>query len=140
MVKLAATAVIASVALALPAVAGAQLSVRVEGLQGGKRPALERTTAVGTLSPFAPGDLVRVQFVRGRKVVSGQRVAVSAEDGTFRLRSPRLAEPGRYRVRVRTAAGAEMATERFRLRFPSLGRGDRGFAVWVLHRRPRRQG
>ena len=137
MVRLAVTA--ATSALALPAVAHAQLSVQVEGLQDGKRPALQRTTAVGTLSPFVPGDWVRVQFVRGGKVVEGQRVAVR-EDGTFSLRSPRLGQPGRYGVRVRTAAGAEAATERFRLRFPSLGRGDRGFAVRVLHRRLRRQG
>jgi L,D-transpeptidase catalytic domain len=157
-----ATAVVASIAFALPAVAGAQesgsegaapatsqLSVRVKALQGGKRPAFRTTTAVGTLSPFVPGQQVRVQLVRGRKVVAGRWVpvhgAAGAGHGTFRLRSPRLIEPGRYRVRARTPAtadqaGARAATRPFRLRFPSLTQGDRGRAVTVLHRRLRRQG
>jgi len=155
-----ATAVVASVALALPAVAGAQeagsgpglpaqLSVQVNGLQGGKRPALRRTTAVGTLSPFVPGQWIRVQFLRGGRVIAGKRVPVNpaagAAHGTFRLRSPRLIEPGRYRVRaLRPAtpeqAGARAATRRFRLRFPDLALGDRGRAVRLLHRLLREQG
>jgi L,D-transpeptidase catalytic domain len=135
-----ATAVVASTALALPAVAGAQLTVQVQGLEAGKRPAFRSTTAAGALSPFAPGERVRVQFARGGRVISGRQVTVNAADGTFRLRSPRLIEPGRCRVRVRTPAGAEASSERFRLRFPSLARGDRGRAVRTLHRRLRRLG
>jgi lipoprotein-anchoring transpeptidase ErfK/SrfK len=164
-----ATAVVASIAFAIPAVAGAQeqgsegaasvtgvpnqvpaqLSVRVEALQRGKRPALRRTTAVGTLSPFVPGQWVRVEFVRGGRVVAGRLVPVygtpGAEHGTFRLRSPRLIEPGSYRVRARRPAtaeqaGARAATRRFRLRFPSLTPGDRGSAVRLLNRLLRKRG
>jgi hypothetical protein len=148
-----APAVVAGIALALPAAAGAQqpaqLSVQVKGLDGGKRPALRRTTAVGTLRPFVPGQSVRVQFVRGGKVVAGRLVpvhgAAGAGDGTFRLRSPRLVEPGPYRVRVRKPAtaeqvGARAATPPFRLRFPRLARGDRGHGVRLLHRLLRKHG
>jgi hypothetical protein len=151
-----ATAVVASIAFAFPAIAGAQeadpptqLSVKVEGLQGGKRPALRRTTAVGTLSPFVPGQWVRVEFVRGGRVVARRRVGVhgtvGAEHGTFRLRSPRLVKPGRYRVRARKPATAEQAgaratSRRFRLRFRSLTQGDRGRAVKLLHRLLRKRG
>jgi lipoprotein-anchoring transpeptidase ErfK/SrfK len=148
-----ATAVVASVAS--PAVAGAQapvsaqLSVEVKQVERGKRPAFRRTTAVGTLRPFVPGQRVTVRFVRGRKVVAGRRVPVQgvsgAAHGTFRLRSPRLAVPGRYQVRAMKPATAEQAaaratTRRFRLRFPSLTQGNRGRAVRVLHRTLRTQG
>jgi L,D-transpeptidase catalytic domain len=163
-----ATAVVASIAFAFPAAVGAQeqgsertapvaaepgpipaqLSVRVKALESGKRPALRRTTAVGTLSPFVPGQWVRVEFVRGGRVVAGRRVrvhgAAGAAYGTFRLRS-RLVKPGRYRVRARKPAtaeqaGARAASRRFRLRFPSLTRGDRGRAVKLLNRLLRRRG
>jgi L,D-transpeptidase catalytic domain len=64
-----------------------------------------------------------------------------AVQGTFRLRSPRLVMPGRYRVRVQNPATGEQAvTKRFRLRFPNLGRGNRGHAVMRLHRLLRKQG
>jgi hypothetical protein len=164
-----AMAVAASIAFALPAVAGAQeqgshgqapptgvpgpqpaqLSVQVKGLQRGTRPAFVRTTAVGTLSPFVPGQRVRVEFLRRGRVVAGRRVrvhgAAGAEPGTFRLRSPRLVEPGRYRVRARKPANAEQAgaraaTRAFRLRLPRLSRGNRGRAVRRLNRLLRRQG
>jgi L,D-transpeptidase catalytic domain len=163
------TAVVASIALAFPTPAApqeagpdgaapgtqeprpmpARLSVEVKALQDGKRPALHRTNAVGTLSPFVPGQWVRVEFMRGGRVVAGRRVpvqgAAGAEHGTFALRSPRISKPGRYRVRaIKPAtveqAGARAATERFRLRFPNLTHGDRGRAVKLLHRQLRKQG
>jgi L,D-transpeptidase catalytic domain len=148
-----ATAVVAGIAFAFPAVAGAQetglqpaqLSVEVQGLESGKRPALRRTTAAGTLTPFVPGQWVRVEFVRGARVIAVRRARVhgkaGAEQGSFRVRSPRLVEPGGYRVRARTpATGARAATRRFRLRFPSLRQGDRGRAVKLLHRLLRKRG
>jgi hypothetical protein len=127
--------VVAGIALASPA--AAQLSVQVEGLKGGKRPALQRTTAVGSLTPVVPGQQVRVEFVRGGKVLRGRLVDVQA-DGTFALRSRRLVQPGRYRVRV--TAEQAVATQRFRLRYPALARGDRGRAVALLHRLLRKRG
>jgi hypothetical protein len=164
-----ATAVVASIAFAFPAVAGAQeegsegaapvtgepvpmpaqLWVRVKALQRGKRPAFRSTTAVGKLSPFVPGQWVRVEFVRGGRVIAGRRVPVhgvpGATHGTFTLRSSRLSKPGRYRVRARKPAtvqqaGARAVSRRFRLRFPSLTRGDRGRAVELLHRLLRKRG
>jgi L,D-transpeptidase catalytic domain len=155
-----ATAVVASVGFAFPAVAGAQgagatpaapaqLAVQVQALQREMRPAFRRTTAIGTVSPFVAGQWVRVEFVRGGRVVAGRRVPVEgppgAVNGTFRLRSPRLVEPGRYTVRVRTAetagqAGARAASLPFRLRLPSLAQGDRGRASRRLNRLLRRQG
>jgi hypothetical protein len=135
--------VVAGIALAAPAGAQestplpAQLSVQVEGLKGGKRPALQRTTAVGTLAPVVPGQQVRVEFMRGGKVVSGRLVDVQA-DGTFALRSRRLVQPDGYRVRV--TAEQTVTTKRFRLRYPALGRGDRGRAVALLHRLLRKRG
>jgi lipoprotein-anchoring transpeptidase ErfK/SrfK len=155
-----ATAVVAGIAFAFPAVAAAQeagaegaqpvtgpmpaeLSVRVKAVHRGKRPALRRTTAVGTLSPFVPGQWVRVEFVRGGRMVAGRRVRVhgsaGAQHGTFRLRSPRLTEPGHYRVRVRKPATAEQvsaraASRRFGLGFPTFTQGDRGRGVKLLNR------
>jgi L,D-transpeptidase catalytic domain len=159
-----ATAVVAGIALAFPAAAGAQeqssdgtapvtgvpveLSVRVKALKTGTRPALRKTTAVGRLSPFVPGQWVRVEFVRGGRVVAGRRVRVhrtAGAHGTFRLRSPRLVKPGRYRARARKPAtaeqaGARAASRRFGLRFPSLTPGDRGRAVRLLNRLLRKRG
>jgi hypothetical protein len=144
-----ATAVVASIALASPAVAQEPaLSVQVEGLNGGKRPALAKTTAVGTLSPFVPGQQVRVRFVRGGRVVPRRWVSVHAAAdaayGTFRLRSRRLIEPGRYRVLAHKPAaveqaGADATSQTFRLRYPALAQGDHGRAVKLLHRLLRKQ-
>jgi hypothetical protein len=97
------------------------------------------------MTPYVAGQSVRVQFVRGGKVIAGQLVRVHPAPGTaygtFRLRSPRLIEPGRYRVRASISTTAERAaTEPFRLRFPSLTQGDRGRAVEELHRLLRKQG
>jgi L,D-transpeptidase catalytic domain len=152
-----ATAVVAGIAFAFPAAVAAQqaapqpaqLSLEVKALKGGGRPAFRRTTAVGTVTPLVPGQQVQVQFVRGGRVIAGRPVqvhgAVGAAQGTFRLRSPRLVEPGRYRVRARTRATAEQASaraasRRFRLRFPSLMQRDRGRAVKLLHRLLRKRG
>jgi hypothetical protein len=81
-------------------------------------------------------------------VVTGRWVSVQAvtgaAQGTFGLRSPRLIEPGRYRVRVRkpataAQAGADAASEPFRLRYPALAQGDRGRTVKLLNRLLRKQ-
>jgi hypothetical protein len=135
-----ATAVVASIALASPVWAQEPaLSVHVEGLQGGKRPALRMTTAVGTLGPFVAAQQVAVRFLRAGRVVRKRLVDVQA-DGAFALRSPRLVEPGRYRVAVSTREGLEAVTESFRLRYPALARGDRGRPVRLLHRLLRKRG
>jgi hypothetical protein len=60
------------------------------------------------------------------------------------VRSRRLIEPGRYRVRAHKPAaaeqaGADAASERFRLRYPTLAQGDHGRAVRLLHRLLRQQ-
>jgi L,D-transpeptidase catalytic domain len=147
-----ATAVVASIAFPAGAAAQApqpaQLSVQVQALHGGKRPALARTTAVGTSRPYVPGQQVRVKLVRDGRVVTRRWVNVHAAGdagyGTFRLRSRPLIGPGRYRVRVhkpataaQTSAGA--TSEPFRLRYPALTQGDHGRAVKVLHRLLRKQ-
>jgi L,D-transpeptidase-like protein len=148
-----ATAIVAGTALAIPAGAAAQgpqpaLSVQVQALQGGKRPALARTIAVGTLSPFVPGQQVRVQLARGGRVITRRWATVQpvagADHGTFRLRSRRLIEPGRYLVRVHkpatpAQAGADAASEPFGLRYPALAQGDHGRAVKLLNRLLRKQ-
>jgi hypothetical protein len=155
-----ASVVVASSALAMPAVAGAQedgpdgaapaqLAVEVNALRSGQRPAFRTTIAAGTLTPFVAGQWVRVQVVRNGMVLAGQRVrvrnAAGGEHGTFTLRSPHLIEPGRYRIRVTKPATAEQAgaqavSQSFVLRYPSLTQGDQGRAVQVLQRRLRELG
>jgi hypothetical protein len=143
------TTIVASILFAASAAAQSPLlSVEIQGLHGGKRPALARTTAVGTMSPYIPGQRVRVRFERGGRLVSARwvsvRAAADAAHGTFTLRSRRLIEPGRYRVRVHTpATGAQAAADAtskpFRLRYPALETGDRGRAVKLLNWLLRRQ-
>jgi lipoprotein-anchoring transpeptidase ErfK/SrfK len=132
------TAVVASTALGLPAAAGAQLTVRVEGLDSGSRPAFRSTTAAGTLSPAASGQSVRVEFLRDGVVLAERRAPV--DSGTFRVRSPELVEPGRYRIRVSEPTGAQAQSREFRLRLPNLKRRDHGRAVQALNRRLRKLG
>jgi hypothetical protein len=100
------------------------------------------------LSPFVPGQQVRVRFVRGGRVVTRRWVSVHAAAdagyGTFSLRSRRLIEPGRYRVlahRPTTVeqAGADATSEPFRLRYPALAQGHHGNAVKLLNRLLRKQ-
>ena len=127
----------------------AELTVWVNGLIGGKVPALKRTTAVGRVDPFVPGQRVKLRLARGGKLVKRRNVNVrrvdGAQHGTFRLRLPRLAKPGRYRVhaakrRSPAQVAARGASRALRLRFPALRKGDRGPQVALFHRLLRGQG
>jgi len=127
----------------------AQLSVWVKRSAGGGTAAFKRATAVGRLTPFVPGQSVRVRFLRAgksvkRKTVPVRRV-VGTEQGRFKLRSRRLTKPGRYRVRALKPAtseqvGARARSKRFKLRFPALRQGDRGRAVALFSKLLRKQG
>jgi hypothetical protein len=132
-----------------PSPEAARLSVRVKGLEGASRPALKRATAVGRLAPFVPGQRVRVRFQRVGKTIKHRTVRVRraprADHGVFMLRSPRLTEPGRYRVKAlkpatAAQAGARARGRQFKLRFPGLREGDRGRAVGTLNKLLRKRG
>lgn len=127
----------------------AELTVWVNGLKGAKLPALRRTTAVGRVDPFVPGQRVKLRFVGGGKLVKRKNVNVrrvdGAEHGKFRLRLPRLVKPGGYRVRAVKRGSQEQVAARGAsrvraLRFPALGKRDRGREVALFHRLLRRQG
>lgn len=120
----------------------ARVSVRLKGLQGGKLRVRDRVRAIGRVRPFVPGQRVRTRVVRMGRVVKGKRVPVKrvpgANSGRFELRSPRLHRPGKYRVRAfkpptRAQEGAGDRSRIFRIRYPGLGRGDRGKAVALLN-------
>lgn len=120
----------------------ARVTVRLRGIKDGKVRARNRVRAVGRVRPFVRGQRVRTRFVRMGRVVKGRRVPVRQVPGTnhgaFKLRSPRLYRPGKYRVRAfkpptRAQAGDGDRSRIFTIRYPKLNRGDRGKAVALFN-------
>lgn len=127
----------------------ARIAVRLRGVEAGKSRVLSRVRAVGSVRPFVAGQRVRTRFVRNGRTIKGKRVPVrrapDTNRGTFRLRSPRLAKPGKYRVRAIKPATRKQKAARDRSRlftvgYPRLRYGQRGRAAALFNRLLRRQG
>jgi hypothetical protein len=127
----------------------AEVSVRLRGLKGGKLRVRNRVRVVGRVRPFVPGQRVRTRILRMGQVIKGRRVPVErvpgTNYGTFRLRSPRLVRPGKYRARAikprtRNQEGGRDRSRIFTINYPKLRPGDRGKAVALFNSLLRRQG
>lgn len=126
----------------------AQIEIKVKGLSGGKAKVGERIEAIGTVRPFVGGQRVEVRLGnRGDTVLKKTpyvRRVKGKSFGRFHLRSKPLVEPGKYRVRVRTAAtdqqaGASARSKAFKLKFIDLNPGDTGPAVALFNDLLRKQ-
>jgi lipoprotein-anchoring transpeptidase ErfK/SrfK len=123
--------------------APAKIKLKVKGLRGGQARIGDRIEAIGTVSPFVPGQRVEVRLSNRGDVVKKKtpfvREVKGKKFGRFKLRSKPLVEAGKYRVRVRkapTAAqdGGAAKSKPFKLTYPDLDPGDSGPAVKMFNR------
>jgi len=112
----------------------AVVKIKIGRLQKGRAKIMSKVPAVGTLKPFAPRQLVRVDyFLNGRRVATKKaRVRKGKGDyGVFRTRI-RLRKGGKYAVaaRYRGRLGADRTVRKsWKVRYPSLSRGECGRVV-----------
>ena len=109
----------------------ATVTIDVGALHGGKAQILDTVPVTGTVTPFAPGQHVEVNFFRNGKEVVKRQVAVQQgpnETGTFEA-SVVVMEGGKYAVSARheaTAAlgGDSTVRKSWTVSFPKLNPGE----------------
>ena len=135
-------------ALAVPATAsaapgGANLSLKVGHLHGGKAQILSKVPITGTLSPSAAGEKVDLLFFRNGHQVGTETRTVGAS-GDFKSKF-HVRRGGRFAVQATHEAsaavpGASSARKKFGVSFPSLGPGRCGRIVRGFKKALRQQG
>ncbi len=114
----------------------ATIKIRVGRLDGGRAPIFSTVPVVGTISPFAPGQQVEVDFYLNGHRLLARKVAVqkgAGVSGTFKA-SILLRKDGRYAAsakHVATAAlGADSTVRKsWKVSFPALHAGQCGPVV-----------
>jgi hypothetical protein len=126
----------------------ATVKVKVLGLDNGRARILSRVRIVGTLTPFARGEEVKLRFFRNghrfrERTVKVQR-ARGHNYGVFRTRFY-LRKAARYAVSARHVAtralgGDHTVRKQWGVSFPSIGAGECGRVVRGFRRALRRLG
>jgi L,D-transpeptidase-like protein len=116
--------------------------VRLKGVRKGRVTAGKRVKVAGTVRRFRAGQKVTIILNRGKKTVKRETVHVRAKGkgsalGQFRW-SRKMVAPGMYRIRAILHKGKAWASSKdgsrnFRLRYPSLKKGNRGPQVAALN-------
>jgi len=122
----------------------AKLRIRLKGVHGGKVDVGENFSAVGIVGPFVPNQRIRVSVKRGNKTIKRLNVPIerAGKDGNigrFDITSPRLIEPGKYKVRAKKVAtpdqdGVVGGAGGVEVDYPDLDPGDRGKKVKLFNR------
>jgi lipoprotein-anchoring transpeptidase ErfK/SrfK len=132
----------------LPPPAQPKLQLKVKGEKRGKVKVGKRVRVLGKMTPWRPDQEVTVAVERGKKKVRKRVVPVTRGDGhggKFALKGPKLIKPGRY---VATASldgntmlkDATARSRRFKIKYPSLRKGNRGKRVKLFNSLLDRQG
>lgn len=111
----------------------ATVKIRIGHLRGGRAPIMSTVPVVGTLSPFAPGQRVKVRFFLDGREIERQTVRVRrgrGDFGVFRARI-RIEAAGKYAASARHPASAALGADgtvrkSWRVSFPALRRGECG--------------
>ena len=116
--------------------------IRLKGVRSGKVTAGKRIKVAGTIRPFRVGQRVTIVLNRGKKTVKRVTVKVHAKGkgsslGQFRF-SRKMVAPGMYRIQAllhkgKTWAGSKDGSRPFRIRYPSLKKGNSGPPVKALN-------
>jgi peptidoglycan hydrolase-like protein with peptidoglycan-binding domain len=148
------SAVVATALIALtPAVASAhapggggrapaKISIKVNGLSGGRAKVGDKVEAVATVTPFVPHQKVELRIGKGGDTVAKSTPYVhqvkGKKFGRVQLSSKALLEPGKYVARITKAptgqqAGGTAHSKKFSLKYVDLDPGDRGPAVKLFN-------
>jgi len=116
--------------------------VRLKGVRRGRVSAGERLKVEGTVRRFRVGQKVTVVLNRGKKTVKRETVHVRAKGGGSELGkfhwSRKMVAPGMYRIQAILHKGVNWGSSKdgsrnFRIRYPSLKKGNSGAAVATLN-------
>ncbi len=126
-----------------------KISVKINGLKGGKAKVGDKVEAVATITPFVPHQRVEIRLGNGGDTVAKRtpyvRQVKGKKYGRVKLESKALLEPGKYRVRVAKKATGQQAggsakSKKFSLKYIDLDPGERGPAVKLFNELLRDQG
>jgi hypothetical protein len=122
--------------------APAKISIKINGLHGGKAKVGDKVEAVATVTPFVPHQRVEIRIGTGGDTIAKRtpyvRQVKGKKYGRVKLRSKPLLEPGKYVARVSKAptgqqAGGTAKSKKFSLKYFDLDPGDRGPAVKLFN-------
>ncbi len=129
--------------------APAKISIKINGLKGGKAKVGDKVEAVAKIAPFVPHQRVTIRLGKGGDTVAKRtpyvRQVKGKKFGRVKLESKALLESGKYRVRVSKSstgqqAGGSAKSKKFSLKYIDLDPGDRGPAVKLFNELLRDQG
>jgi len=132
----------------LPPPAQSKLQLKLKGEKRGKVKVGKRVRVLGTMTPWRPNQEVTVAVERGKRTVRKEVVPVThggGDSGRFKLKGPKLIRPGHY-VATATLDGntmlkaASARSRTFKVKYPSLRRGNRGKHVKLFNRLLDKQG
>jgi hypothetical protein len=132
-----------------PAPQPTQLDLKIKGVHNGKVLVGRKVSVLGTLKPFAAGQQVEVSISRGDHALKSQPVEVKSskhgEVGEFRLRGPKVIQPGNYHADAAyhgtpELGDAEAHSKSFGPRYPSLHKGSGGSEVNLFNKLLAKQG
>jgi hypothetical protein len=114
----------------------ATVRIRIGHLRGGRAPIMSTVPVVGTLSPFAPRQWVKVRFFLNGHEIERKTVRVRRGKGDFGVfRAPiRIEAAGKYAASARHPASRALRADgtvrkSWRVRFPALSGGQCGGVV-----------
>jgi hypothetical protein len=113
------------------------LKLDLKGAKGGKVRVGKRVRILGTVTPWEANQQVTVTVARGKATIKKEVVPVenAGAVGEFSLRSPVLVEPGHYVATAELAGGeAKASSDKLKIKYPGLNRGDRGKDVKIFNR------
>jgi hypothetical protein len=128
--------------------APAKISVKVNGLSGGKAKVGDRVEAVVKVKPYVGGQKVEIKLGNRGDTVAKKtpfvRQVKGKNFGRAKLRTKPLVDNGKYRVRVskdptNAQQGGSAKSKTFRMKYPDLDPGDRGPAVKLFNELLRKQ-
>jgi L,D-transpeptidase catalytic domain len=133
--------------IAPPAPPEATVKVKVGHLHGGKAQIYSVVPAIGTVSPYVPGQKVEVSFFLDGKRIERKTAPVSkgkGAAGAFRAKIL-IREGGKYAVSAKHVATPELGADStvrksWRVSFPSLHQGECGRVVLGFKKAMRKMG
>jgi len=125
-----------------------KLQLKLKGEKRGKVKVGKRVRVLGTMTPWRPNQKLTVAVQRGKRTVRKEVVPVThggGNSGQFKFKGPKMIRPGRY-VATASLDGNTMLkagsarSRKFKVKYPSLKRGNRGKHVKLFNRLLDKQG
>jgi hypothetical protein len=122
--------------------APAKISIKINGLHGGKAKVGDKVEAVATITPFVPHQRVDIRIATAGDTVAKRtpyvRQVKGKKYGRVKLQSKALLDPGKYRARVSKKptgqqSGGSAKSKKFSLKYFDLDPGDHGPAVKLFN-------